>query len=196
MPLIRIDSVKGGARLALWEMTERTADLQCPPDVDLASFRSEARLKERLTTYAMLKELTGNGALFLSHERSSKPVLEGYEISISHTRGWAAVILSTDRPVAVDVEYRSDRVTRVADRFIRPDEDKSSLDIQLVNWSVKETVYKLLSAENLHYGEMRLQQFAPLARGKVWVEDLKCPKIIEVEYLLTSDYVLTWAVLD
>ena len=50
MPLIRIDSVKGGARLALWEMTERTADLQCPPDVDLASFRSEARLKERLTT--------------------------------------------------------------------------------------------------------------------------------------------------
>ena len=43
---------------------------------------------------------------------------------------------------------------------------------------------------------MRLQQFTPLTGGKVWVEDLKCPKIIEVEYLLTSDYVLTWAVLD
>jgi len=116
-----------------------------------------------------------------------------FEISISHTIGWAVVVLSRNTPVAVDIEYRSDRVTRITDRFIRADEDKSSVDIQLINWSAKETMYKLFSEEQLQFHEMRLQQFTPSNAGKIRVEDLKYPKTIEVQYILNADYVLTWA---
>jgi hypothetical protein len=193
MPLIRIDSIGENARLALWKMSERVEELSRPNHIDLTAFRSESRLKEKLTTYALIKELTGLDSLELSYASSGKPLLDGFEISISHTIGWAVVVLSRNTPVAVDIEYRSDRVTRITDRFIRADEDKSSVDIQLINWSAKETMYKLFSEEQLQFHEMRLQQFTPSNAGKIRVEDLKYPKTIEVEYILNADYVLTWA---
>ena len=193
MPLIRIDSIGENARLALWKMSERVEELSRPNHIDLTAFRSESRLKEKLTTYALIKELTGLDSFELSYASSGKPLLDGFEISISHTIGWAVVVLSRNTPVAVDIEYRSDRVTRITDRFIRADEDKSSVDIQLINWSAKETMYKLFSEEQLQFHEMRLQQFTPSNAGKIRVEDLKYPKTIEVEYILNADYVLTWA---
>ena len=193
MPLIRIDSIGENARLALWKMSERVEELPHPNHIDLTAFRSESRLKEKLTTYALIKELTGLDSLELSYASSGKPLLDGFEISISHTIGWAVVVLSRNTPVAVDIEYRSNRVTRITDRFIRADEDKSSVDIQLINWSAKETMYKLFSEEQLQFHEMRLQQFTPSNAGKIKLEDLKYPKTIEVEYILNSNYVLTWA---
>ena len=193
MPLIRIDSIGENARLALWKKSERVEELPHPNHIDLTAFRSASRLKEKLTTYALIKELTGLDSLELSYASSGKPLLDGFEISISHTIGWAVVVLSRNTPVAVDIEYRSDRVTRITDRFIRADEDKSSVDIQLINWSAKETMYKLFSEEQLQFHEMRLQQFTPSNAGKIRVEDLKYPKTIEVEYILNADYVLTWA---
>ena len=196
MPLVRIDSIGDNARLALWKMTERVDELPHSQYVDLTAFRSEVRLKEKLTTYALIKELTGLDSLELSYAPSDKPLLDGFEISISHTLGWAVVVLSQNISVAVDIEYRSDRVTRIANRFMRADEDKSSVDIQLINWSAKETVYKLFSEEQLQFHEMRLRQFIPSNSGKIRVDDLKCPKTIEVEYILNSDYVLTWALFN
>ena len=193
MPLIRIDSIGENARLALWKMSERVEELPHPNHIDLTAFRLESRLKEKLTTYALIKELTGLDSLELSYASSGKPLLDGFEISISHTIGWAVVVLSQNTPVAVDIEYRSNRVTRITDRFIRADEDKSSVDIQLINWSAKETMYKLFSEEQLQFHEMRLQQFTPSNAGKIKLEDLKYPKTIEVEYILNADYVLTWA---
>ena len=193
MPLIRIDSIGENARLALWKMSERVEELPHPNHIDLTAFCSASRLKEKLTTYALIKELTGLDSLELSYASSGKPLLDGFEISISHTIGWAVVVLSQNTPVAVDIEYRSERVTRITDRFIRADEDKSSVDIQLINWSAKETMYKLFSEEQLQFHEMRLQQFTSSNAGKIRVEDLKYPKTIEVEYILNADYVLTWA---
>ncbi len=48
--------------------------------------------------------------------------IEGYHISISHTLGYVAVILSRDYEVGVDIEYVSDRVNRISSRFLRDDE--------------------------------------------------------------------------
>ena len=104
------------------------------------------------------------------------------------------MIQSRSKAVAVDIEFFSDRVSRVRDRFIRPDEDGDSLACQLINWSAKETVYKLLGRENLQYFEMRLLPFVPAAQGRVVVEDLKHPRRVEVDYELNGDFVLTHAV--
>lgn len=137
--------------------------------------------------------MTGRNDLVVHHLPSGKPVLEGWNISISHTKGWGAVALSKSEAVAVDIEYYSDRVRKVVPRFIRPDEMTDSLEAQLINWSAKETMYKLFSEEDLQYFEMRLQPFVPLAKGCVVVEDLKKPKLQSVAYEINTDYVLTWA---
>ena len=208
MPLHKVFEPQPGIKIGIWQLTESIDQLKEVVVVPL-SFRSEKRLKEELGVYALLAAMTGNDQLIIQHEASGKPVLKGYHISISHTRGWVSIILSADYRVGIDIEYYSDRVSKVADRFIRDDEQRDSLGQQLINWSTKETVYKLFSEYNLDYFEMRLQALPPLQssggllwrddvpakiqKGSVWVDVLKCKKEALVEYVLTSSYILTYS---
>lgn len=195
MPLKKILSLDEGRRLALWQMTEQPAELPLPQGVSFADVHSEVRLREKHVSYAMLRALTGNCNLIIRHLPSGKPVIDGYSLSISHTKGWAAMLISEkDEAVGVDIEYFSDRVNKVAGRFIRPDEQAASLAQRLVNWSAKEAVYKMFSDEDLQYFDMRLKPFVPTFSGEVTVEDLKVSKQAKVSFVLTGDYVLTWSI--
>lgn len=180
-------------RLCLWQLTETLADLPDPVSVDLGGMRSESHRREVKAVYALLAHMTGRSDLVIGHEPTGRPVLAGRQIGISHTRGWAALIMSERRQVAVDIEYRSDRVGRVARRFIRPDEPSHTVSHQLINWSAKETVYKLRSDERLAYFDMRLHHFTPLERGELTVDDLKMGQKVQVSYELNDDFVLTWS---
>lgn len=198
MPLTKIDTVGDGVRLALWQITERVAQLPVPQYLDLSGIHSESRIKEELVICQLLQALTCRYDLQINHEPSGKPVVDGYQISLSHTRGWAAMILAEDdglgRSVGVDIEYYSDRVNKVADRFIRQDEQNDSLPHRLINWSAKETVYKLFSEEDLQYFDMRLHPFQPRPEGVIIVDDLKDEKSVSVNYTFSKEYVLSWAV--
>lgn len=194
MPLIRINNLDCGASMALWQMTENVDSLPRPKDVDFSDIHSVVRQKERLVTYCMLRALTLRDDLIIGHNSSDKPILDGYSISLSHTKGWAAMIIS-DQPLnlGIDIEYYSDRVNKVVDRFIRPDEQSDSLEYRLINWSAKETVYKAFSEEDLQYFEMRLKNYAPSSKGNIIVEDLKEPKEVDVNYVINKSFVLTWS---
>ncbi len=194
MPLVRVERPGNDTLLGLWQMTEPVGELPVPSQVDLRGYRSEVRRREVLVTYALISALTGDDSLVVGHEASGKPQLKGWQVSISHTRGWAVVLLSRSHEVAVDIEYRSDRVTRVVERFIRPDEDSDGLPRQLINWSAKETVYKYFSAEDLQYFEMRLLPYALDSKGSVQVEDLKAGQQVGVCYEVNADFVLTFVV--
>lgn len=207
MPLSKIFEPCHGVQVGLWQMTERIDQLPKPKGVDLC-FRSDKRLKEELCVYALLTAMTGNDHLVIGHEPSGKPQLEGWSISISHTRGWVAIILSTDFQVGIDIEYTADRVSKVVDRFIREDEQRETLSQQLINWSAKETVYKLFSEQKLDYFDMRLHALPSEIdtvldsafhvvsggiEGCVQVDVLKTNGVATVHYDLTPDYVLTYS---
>lgn len=194
MPISKIDTVGDGrARLALWQMTEPLETLPRPEGIDLSAFHSQQRLREKLTTYMLLEQMTGLKGLQIRHNPMGQPILDNWNISISHTRGWLAMILSQEVQVAVDVEYQSDRINRIASHFIRPDESPDDQLSRLIDWCAKETAYKYFSDEDLQYFEMRLRPFAPGSNGLVMVEDLKEGHVLPVHYVSNDDYVLTWA---
>ncbi len=47
-------------------------------------------------------------------------------ISISHTKGYVAVMLASSVPVGIDIEQYAQRVHKVCDRYVRPDEQVES----------------------------------------------------------------------
>ena len=96
----------------------------------------------------VLTEMLGYEPL-VEHNEDGKPMIEGYHISISHTLGYVAVILSRDYEVGVDIEYVSDRVNRISSRFLRDDEVFPGTTDKLIAWCAKETMYKLFSSEHL-----------------------------------------------
>lgn len=201
MALIGIENIEEDVRLGLWKIEEtpeemllRDASLKAVCDT-ASSCHSEVRKMERLCIHELLYQMTGLNGTVIDHDPSSKPVLEGFNLSISHTRGYAALILSPRRNVAVDIEYMSERVNRIVGKFIRDDEVAPDTVARLVNWSAKETIYKLFSDEDLQYFEMRLLPFLPENSGLLLVEDLKAEKRERVFYRVNEEYVLTYAYL-
>ena len=105
------------------------------------------------------------------------------------------MIISPDYEVAVDIEYTSDRVNRIAHKFIREDEQADTIDEKLIHWSAKETMYKLYSSDRLALDEMRLLRFSLQKQGVVLTENMRRDTTVEVNYEITPSFVLTYAVL-
>jgi 4'-phosphopantetheinyl transferase EntD len=198
MALLSIRHLWDDVNLGIWAIEETVEQLfeQYPHLKDLKvyldeKYKNEGRKKEILAVRALLYEMTHEeSSKRISHEPSGKPLLKGYFISISHTKGYAAVIMSKTRNVAVDIEYVSDRVSKIVDKFIRSDEDSNTIEVQLKNWCAKETVYKYFSEEDLQYSEMRLHD---LSSSHALVDDLKIKKTIDVFFDTNSQYVLAYS---
>ena len=197
MPVVYIKEVAPDVKLGLWKMEETvlqflsdSSDMSKLFDVEISAYKSEVRKLEKLAVYSLLWKMTNSKAI-VSHNEDGKPIVDGYNISISHTRGYASVILSKLKNVAVDIEYYSDRVARIADKFIREDEIATDIASQLINWSVKETVYKYFSEQNLQYFDMKLIPFEEFENTKR-VLNLKTGSYLDVYYELNNEYVLTY----
>ncbi len=191
MPLTTIRPLSDDLKLGLWHITENVAELPCPAFLDLSGIHSEMRKKEQLVSYQLLHAMTGRVDMEIKHDAAGRPLIEDYQISLSHTRGWAAMILSKHHRVGVDVEYMSDRVNKVVNRFIRPDEERDGLEKRLVSWCAKEALYKLRSTEDLQYFDMRLHHFS-LSDDYVVADDMRLGDTVSIHFECTPNYVLTW----
>ncbi len=194
MPFAREITFDSDARVCLWQITETEDELQALTEIDLSHLHSPSRRLETLAVHAMLRQVTGRRGLVIGHDENGRPTLPDCHISVSHTRGWAALAISPDKRVGVDVEYMADRVLRITDRFIRQDEQKESVERQLVCWCAKEAVYKYYSEEHLEYFEMRLQPYPLAQEGSVLVDNLKSHRQVMVRYEIHPTYVLAYAI--
>ena len=209
MAVVNIREVYPDVSLGLWQMDESPEQLfdlyphLLPYRSSLDDkYKNDGRKLEFLAIRALMYEmLRVNGASKgllshagdFTHNGQGKPLFRGYHVSISHTKGYAALILSKKSEVAVDIEYMSDRVERIASKFLRKDERADSLDSKLVHWCAKETVFKLFSEENLLFEEMRVKPFDTMSDWACDVENLKSGKTARVDFELAMDFVLTYS---
>ena len=209
MAVVNIREVYPGVSLGLWQMDESPEQLfdlyphLLPYRSSLDDkYKNDGRKLEFLAIRALMYEmLRVNGASKgllshagdFAHNGQGKPLFRGYHVSISHTKGYAALILSKKSEVAVDIEYMSDRVERIASKFLRKDERADSLDAKLVHWCAKETVFKLFSEENLLFEDMRVKPFDTMADWACDVENLKSGETARVDFELAMDFVLTYS---
>lgn len=129
----------------------------------------------------------------IGHAASGQPLLRGYHVGVTHTKGYAALMLSKSCDVACDIEHFSDRVERIKSKFLRKDEKADDLDSLLVHWCSKETVYKLFPEDNLQFSQMRVGPFSTMSDWVCEVENMKRGEKVRVDFELTMQFVLTYA---
>lgn len=129
----------------------------------------------------------------IGHADSGQPLLRGYHVGVTHTNGYAALMLSKSCDVACDIEHFSDRVERIKSKFLRKDEMADDLDSLLVHWCGKETVYKLFPEDNLQFSQMRVGPFSTMSDWACEVENMKRGEKVRVDFELTMQFVLTYA---
>ena len=163
----------------------------------------ENRKREWLTIRVLVKELLGEEKEIL-YDSIGKPYLSdnSFHISISHTKGYAALILNKENEVAIDIEKISSKVENVRKRFVNDEEDKvlshSNERIHLLlYWSAKESLFKRLGVENVDFkSQLHISAFEPVM-GK-WSEfdahetRTAIQNYFKIKYLVHEDYVLTY----
>ena len=136
----------------IWRVTESVETLMTMLDDtdryarELHDMKSEARRLEYVAVRVLLKELL-NKEVHIDHLPSGKPFLIDYDcnISISHTRGYVAVALHRVMEPGIDIEYYSERVKKVASRFMGVTEMKNVegytgveyIHMLMLHWSAK-----------------------------------------------------------
>lgn len=163
-----------------------------------APHRQQEWLSVRMLLYCLLNEHKDIGYLL-----SGKPFLEdgSFHISISHTKGYVAVILG-NTPVGIDIEQYGQRVHKVAHKFMRDDEvaapyqedDTWSL---LLHWSAKEVMFKCMDTAEVDFRKhLHIAPFSPQKQGIFHAKEYRTEqqRSFQIHYLLKPDFVLTWQI--
>lgn len=163
--LYHCDRNADGEILSIWKMDEPAEDLLSLFSEKKGLYQSEVerhksvkRRQEYLSVRALLLDALGHEC-DVFHDEMGKPSLseEHLRISISHTKGYAAILLSPLREVGLDIEQFSDKIFHVRDKFLRAEEkqiiDSTDRTQLLLCWSAKESVYKLYEGLRPEYWE-------------------------------------------
>ncbi|MBC8593960.1 4'-phosphopantetheinyl transferase superfamily protein [Oscillospiraceae bacterium N12] len=193
----------------IWKMEETIEDLlsilpeRAYYEKELQRFNAPHRKLEWLSVRCLLFHLLGSHKE-VCYESNGKPYLADRSrfISISHTKGYVAVILSEVAGVGIDIEQYSKRVHKVAHKYMREDEPVNSYRGDdtwslLLHWSAKEVMFKCMDASEVDFREhLRIEPFIPQERGVFLAYEYRTElkRYFEIHYLLHPDFVLTWQI--
>lgn len=170
-------------------------------EADIREFTAESRKLERLAVRVLLYVMLGEEKE-IGYHPNGKPYLadSSFSISISHTKGYVAVLLgSPEEEVGIDIEFYGERVRKVAHKFMREDErislfgDTETWSL-LLHWSAKETMFKCMNASDVDFREhLRVLPFTVGEQGVFSAEEYRTAekRNFKIQYCLFPDFVLT-----
>ena len=214
--------------LGIWKITEPWQDmmeslrynsLYCR---DANNIQSDKRKQEWLAVRLLLKHLSGADT-FIDYHDNGAPFLQNSQnhISISHTTGYAAIILSKNQNPGIDIEYRSERAWKLRKKFLSDKEsdiflslNHPDLSIQSFNeysintepvpcrsdlstlcWCAKETTFKALQQTEVDFIEhLHILPFTLSDEGFLAIKETKTPRqqIFIINYKIADNYIITW----
>jgi phosphopantetheinyl transferase len=209
MPIIFNHQPDEGTSVAVWEITEPEETLRAilpplkePEQQLLQRLSFEPRRLEWLASRVLLNQLSGHYPA-VTYNSNGQPTLNDprLKVSISHTRGYAAIALSTTQMPGIDIEYPSSRIEKVADRFMNPAESifssahKQSDQLALI-WCAKEAIYKMTGQPGLIFKkDIVVDPFIPQQKGAIraTLQPGTHNQIINLEYIVTPQYYLIYS---
>lgn len=205
--LIRKEILNNGGLLGVWKITETydellemlTKENQEKVLKHLSNIKSPKRALEWLSIRVVLQILTNDNKTVM-HTSEGQPYLSdgSFQISISHSKDYAVVLLHKTKKVGVDIENISDRILKIEKRFISNNEyiDPSKRVLHLIiHWCVKETLYKLMNSSNVIFkNHLHVSPFSINNKGVINAHESLTGSntTYNINYEVTDNYVLTW----
>ncbi|MCD7916791.1 MAG: 4'-phosphopantetheinyl transferase superfamily protein [Tannerellaceae bacterium] len=167
----------------------------------LAGTSPDKRKKEWLACRVLLRELVGE-EWRVDYRSTGAPYLpeSPLQVSFSHTKGYVAVIVGKT-PVAIDIEFQSQRILKIRSKFMHPDEE-AALDSShetehlLLHWCAKETLFKLIGREEVDFRDhLHILPFPYHPSGHFSARETRTPEQnkFRISYISTPDFVLTYS---
>lgn len=165
---------------ALWKIEERADELIAQLQLKehergyLDTLINGKRNLHWLSTRALLRTMLNTSSYIdCQVDEHGKPYLVNFPhfISLSHSFDYAAVMISKNKPVGIDIELIKDKIERIAHKFMNEDEltfiDSGHRTEHLyISWCAKEAIYKLQGKKNVSFlDNIRLSAFEYRPQG-------------------------------
>lgn len=192
--------------LAVWKITESVDELKgqlwmFPQEAFKFQSRNLQWLASRVLLQTILKDKTDAKQLKVLKQPNGRPFIENldWNFSMSHSGDFAAVLLCKNKNVGVDIEQVSERIKKIARKFINDYEwqylaGENDLHTMYLIWSAKEAIFKWFGDGSVDF-KKHMQVFFPISDEAT---EFDAVLLKEKEYNLTvhtqmvEDYRMCW----
>ncbi len=203
MPLFYQHTINSSTKIGVWQIAESEN-----------FFLQKVPLKNSITHWhKRLQHLAGRYLLqelfpdfpyeLIAIANTKKPLLhnEKYHFSISHCGDYAAVIISTENRVGIDIELPVSKIEKIKYKFLNDKEldlhPAGNIKLLTLFWSVKEAVYKWYGNGEVDFKKHIniTQNNIDLNAGRVSCEFLKDELVfLNVTYIFFGEMCLAWVI--
>ncbi|MFD2554103.1 4'-phosphopantetheinyl transferase family protein [Sphingobacterium tabacisoli] len=211
MALVYLRELDSTTKFAIWKIEESAEELLSKLQLDeaeqdrLRNLSKGKRTLHWLATRVLLRYLLQTEEyIHCPSDSNGKPYLPDYpyKISLTHSFDYAGVMLSTKGECGMDLEIVKDKVRRIKEKFLKPEElafiNPEHEILQLYAcWCAKEAVYKLQGNKGVSFlHDMTIRQFNYKPQGVMTLDLQKDGKDLsfQVYYEQFQDYMLGYAV--
>ncbi|HLS36865.1 MAG TPA: 4'-phosphopantetheinyl transferase superfamily protein [Sphingobacterium bovisgrunnientis] len=211
MALVYLRELNNQTKFAIWKIEETAEELLSKLQLDdaeqekLRHLSKGKRTLHWLATRVLLRYLLQtNEYIHCPSDSNGKPYLPDYpyKISLTHSFEYAGVMLSTLGDCGMDLELVMDKVLRIKEKFLKPEElafiNPENEILQLYAcWCAKEAVYKLQGNKGVSFlDDMTIKTFNYKPQGVMLLDLTKDNQTVtyEVYYEQFQNYMLGYAV--
>jgi 4'-phosphopantetheinyl transferase len=193
------------AKILVFEITQTSEELLQQIEnrgwfeTELKKFSSEKRKREFIAVRLAMKSLLGK-EINICYDADGKPYLadQSYQISISHSGNWIAVMEHPTRTVGIDIECPSKKIATLYTRFLSKTEQeelsngKDFNQLQLA-WSAKEALYKIIGKQAVDFiKQLRIFPFEVKTEGEITAEHIPTKTLYQLNYIQSAAYTLVY----
>jgi len=160
MPFLREFIIKEKTKIKLWKVMLgelNTKELNSD-EKNLLELKKSNILREQFLATRKLLALE-NSDYKITYDINGKPLLNSiYNISISHSHEIAAVAISDNSNIGIDVQLKENKIFNIQNKFLNKSEksnigDDPTVDILTMVWASKESIYKAIGLKGISFSE-------------------------------------------
>ena len=160
MPFLKEFIINEKTKIKLWKVMIgelNTKELN-NDDKNLLKLKKSNLLREQFLATRKILALE-NSDYKITYDINGKPLLNSiYNISISHSHEIAAIAISDNSNIGLDVQLKESKIFNIQNKFLNKSEklnigDDPTIDILTMVWTSKESIYKAIGLKGVSFSE-------------------------------------------
>ena len=160
MPFLKEFIINDKTKIKLWKVMIgelNTKELNSD-EKNLLELKKSNILREQFLATRKLLTLE-NSDYKITYDINGKPLLNSiYNISISHSHEIAAVAISDNSKIGLDVQLKESKIFNIQNKFLNKSEklnigDDPTVDILTMVWTSKESIYKAVGLKGISFSK-------------------------------------------
>ncbi len=160
MPFLKEFIIKEKTKIKLWKVMIgelNTKELNSD-EKKLLKLKKNNILREQFLATRKLLALE-NSDYKITYDINGKPLLNSiYNISISHSHEIAAIVISDNSKIGLDVQLKESKIFNIQNKFLNKYEksnigDDPTVDILTMVWTSKESIYKAIGLKGISFSD-------------------------------------------